>query len=273
MYIKLMFGDCLERMKEIPERSIDMVLCDLPYGITNNKWDCPLPLDILFLLYRKLLKNNGIICLTAGQPFTSELVNKNLNLFKHEWIWLKNRGSNFLNIKREPFKQHESILIFCRTSNYTYNPQMEKRNDNSKHAIGKKRISGRQSNNYGKYNSVEYCLSEKRFPTSYQKFDVVSRGPHATQKPVLLLEYLIKTYTNENETILDNCMGSGSTGIACINTNRNFIGIEKDENYFIIANNRINKKTNENITFESDINNVLKEKERYAEFVDGLFKE
>lgn len=237
MDVKLMLGDCLEAMKEIPDDSVDMVLCDLPYGMTQNKWDCALPLDKLWRIYLKKIKNNGVIALTASQPFTSILVSSNLSMFKHEWIWIKNRGSNFANTKREPMKEHEEVLIFS-NGNWTYNKQMQERAKNGLNRIKYKFNTVTKTSNYGKFSTPSYSNGVLRVPSSWQKFNV-EVGLHPTQKPVALLEYLIKTYTNEGETVLDNCMGSGSTGVACVNTGRNFIGIELDEQYFKTAKSRI----------------------------------
>lgn len=193
--IKLYHGDCLEVMKDIPDKSVDMILCDLPCGTTKCKWDTIIPFVPLWEQYNRIIKDNGAIVLFASQPFTSVLVNSNIRMFKYEWIWRKNKGGNPLNVKKIPMKQHESILVFYKKSP-TYNPQ-----------------------------SVQFCK--------------VERGLHPTQKPVALLEYLVKTYTNEGELILDNCMGSGSTGVACVNINRKFIGIELNEEYFNLAKGRI----------------------------------
>ena len=199
--IQLYHGDCLEVMKEIEDKSVDMILCDLPCGTTKCKWDTIIPFVPLWEQYNRIIKDNGAIVLFASQPFTSVLVNSNIRMFKYEWIWRKNKGGNPLNAKKIPMKQHESILVFYKKSP-TYNPQ-----------------------------SVQFCK--------------VERDLHPTQKPVALLEYLVKTYTNEGELILDNCMGSGSTGVACVNTNRKFIGIELDDKYFEVAKERIENTYNQ----------------------------
>ena len=227
-------GDCLELMKEIPDKSIDMILCDLPYGTTKNKWDSVIPLNKLWKQYERIIKDNGAIVLFSQMPFSAELVHSNLKLFKYEWIWQKDNGTGFLNAKKMPLKIHENILVFYKKLPL-YNPQMR---------TGFKPYKckqGRHSTNYGAYEQGHITESNgERYPIDIIKFKKDS-GLHPTQKPVELLEYLIKTYTNEGETVLDNCMGSGSTGIACINTNRNFIGYELNEKYFKIAEKRINE--------------------------------
>ena len=225
-------GDCLELMKEIPDKSIDMILCDLPYGTTKNKWDSVIPLNKLWKQYERIIKDNGAIVLFSQMPFSAELVHSNLKLFKYEWIWQKDNGTGFLNAKKMPLKIHENILVFYKKLPL-YNPQMR---------TGFKPYKckqGRHSTNYGAYEQGHITESNgERYPIDIIKFKKDS-GLHPTQKPVELLEYLIKTYTNEGETVLDNCMGSGSTGIACINTNRSFIGYELNEEYFSIAQNRL----------------------------------
>ena len=308
--IDLRKGDCLEIIKEIPDKSIDMILCDLPYGTTACKWDVVIPFDKLWEQYERIIRVNGYIVLFGSQPFTSELIHSNINNFSHQWIWNKNNSSNYPLAKIQPLKITEDINVFCfnydkydfrrkyfekvlnfigkkkteilketnqgldhcfrinslqfdipTKENYdlitekyklnkmqgylnyekinschrTYNPQgiielnkIKKRGSNAKH-FGD---SGLKTENYQKYtnypNNILFFPKEKN-----------DKNLHPTQKPVALLEYLIKTYTKENETVLDNCMGSGSTGVACVNTNRNFIGIELDEKYFEIAKKRI----------------------------------
>ena len=225
-------GDCLELMKDIPDESIDMILCDLPYGTTKNKWDSVIPLNKLWKSYERIIKDNGAIVLFSQMPFSAELVHSNLKLFKYEWIWQKDNGTGFLNAKKMPLKIHENILVFYKKLPL-YNPQMR---------TGFKPYKckqGRHSTNYGAYEQGHITESNgERYPIDIIKFKKDS-GLHPTQKPVELLEYLIKTYTNENETVLDNCMGSGSTGVACVNTNRDFIGYELNEEYFNIAQNRL----------------------------------
>ena len=225
-------GDCLELMKEIPDKSIDMILCDLPYGTTRNKWDSVIPLNKLWKQYERIIKDNGAIVLFSQMPFSAELVHSNLKLFKYEWIWQKDNGTGFLNAKKMPLKIHENILVFYKKLPL-YNPQMR---------TGFKPYKckqGRHSTNYGAYEQGHITESNgERYPIDIIEFKKDS-GLHPTQKPVELLEYLINTYTNEDDVVLDNCMGSGSTGVACINTNRDFIGYELNEEYFNIAQNRL----------------------------------
>lgn len=320
--IEIKQGDCLELMKEIKEKSIDMILCDLPYGTTANNWDNIISLDKIWKQYKRIIKAGGVIALFSQTPFTQILGASNIKMLKYEWIWNKKRATGFLNCKRAPMKLHENILIFYETyseiydttnmfdklkqyminekkktglsnkqlkqllqnnmsSHYfttksqfkipnerdynklqttgyfnkpfseiketyieelrrskkntnTYNPQKEK--GKPYHTKSKSR-----SENYGAYNENSETINNgERYPKDILEF-APETGLHPTQKPVALLEYLIKTYTNENETVLDNCMGSGSTAIACINTNRNFIGYELDKKYFEIAKKRIEK--------------------------------
>ena len=238
MRIDLRQGDCLELMKDIPDKSIDMILCDLPYGTTKNKWDSIIPLDKLWKQYERIIKDNGAVVLFSQMPFSAQLVYSNLKLFRYEWIWEKDNGTGFLNAKKMPLKIHENIEIFYKKQPI-YNPQMRK---------GFKpysQMSGRGSSNYGEQVRVTTINEGDRYPIDVIEFKRDKTKIHPTQKPVALLEYLIKTYTNENDIVLDNCMGSGSTGIACVNTNRNFIGIELDENYFNIAKERIEKERSE----------------------------
>ena len=237
--IKLYKGDCLEIMKDIPDGSIDMILCDLPYGTTACKWDVVIPFDKLWEQYNRIIKDRGVIALFGSQPFSSLLVASNIKLFRHEWIWNKDKSGNFMNCKFEPMKTHEHILIFGKVKG-TYNPIMELRDEKNKRN-NKPRLNTSNIISTQEFYTKESKGSDNyKYPTSVKYFNSVRKGKHPTQKPVELLEYLIKTYTNENELVLDNCMGSGSTGVACINTNRNFVGIELDENYFNIAQNRIN---------------------------------
>lgn len=230
--IRIQQGDCLQLMKEIPDGSIDMILCDLPYGTTRNKWDSIIPLDKLWKQYERIIKDNGCIALFAQTPFDKVLGASNLKLLKYEWIWKKDNGTGFLNAKKMPLKLHENILIFYKKPPI-YNPQMRK---------GFKpysQKSGKGSSNYGEQVRVITENNGDRYPVDIIEFKRDKQKMHPTQKPVALLEYLIKTYTNENDTVLDNCMGSCSTGIACKNTNRNFIGFELDRKYFEIAQERL----------------------------------
>lgn len=239
MSVNLMLGDCLVRMKEIPDASVDMVLCDLPYGTTSNKWDAVIPFEPLWDAYKRVLKPNGIIALTASQPFTSALVMSNPSMFKHEWIWIKNRGSNFANTVREPMKEHEAVLIFSK-GKWTYNKQMQERTGSGGDRVKYGVAFQSQSENYREFEGKAHQkLPELRVPSTWQKFNT-EVGLHPTQKPLGLMEYLVKTYTNEGETVMDNCMGSGTTGVACVNLSRRFIGIEMDVGYFGVASDRIN---------------------------------
>ena len=236
--IDLRFGDCLELMKDIPDGSIDMILCDLPYGTTACKWDTVIPFEPLWEQYRRVAKRNAAIVLTASQPFTSALVMSNVADFKYEWVWHKVQPTGHLLAKRQPMRACESVLVFYR-SQPTYLPQM---------GVGKaiKRTGVRgATESWGKgwAGTPTTPSGTTRFPTTLLTISA-GRSPnartvHPTQKPVALMEYLIRTYTNEGETVLDNCMGSGTTGVACINTNRKFIGMEKDKTYFEIAKQRI----------------------------------
>lgn len=239
--IELMQGDCLEKMKNISDGTIDMVLADPPYGTTACKWDSIIPLEPMWEQLKRVIKPNGVIVMTASQPFTSVLVMSNVDDFRHEWQWIKNRGSNFANTVREPMKEHESVLVFSK-GKWTYNKQMQERTgggaDRAKYGVAFRT----QSENYQKFEGREHQkLSKLRVPSSWQKFNC-EVGLHPTQKPVALMEYLVKTYTNEGEVVLDFTMGSGTTGVACVNLNRNFVGIELDEEYFKISERRINEE-------------------------------
>lgn len=242
---KLKQGNCLEIMPQIPSGSVDMILCDLPYGTTSNKWDSVIPFDSMWEQYLRIVKQNGVICLTASQPFTSALLMSKPELFKHEWIWIKNRGSNFANTVREPMKEHESVLVFSR-GKWTYNKQMQERTGGGLDRVQYNVKFESKSDNYREFEGrLENKLPELRVPSSWQKFNC-EVGLHPTQKPVALCEYLIKTYTNEGEWVLDNCMGSGTTGVAAVNTGRNFIGIEQEDKYFAVAKQRIQEAACQN---------------------------
>ena len=233
--------DCLEGMKRIPDGSVDMILCDLPYGTTRNKWDTVIPLEPLWEQYNRVIKDRGAILLTAQTPFDKVLGVSNLENLKYEWIWDKKLATGHLNAKRMPLKRHENILVFYKKTP-VYNPQFTKGEPYDKG------FALRESENWGKQVAVSGKNSSgKRYPTSLiVKSNANQRGKlHPTQKPVSLFEYLIKTYTNKGETVLDNCMGSGTTAIACLNTNRNFIGFELDKGYFDIANERIDNHKRE----------------------------
>lgn len=235
----LIKGNCLEVMKGIPDKSIDMILCDLPYGTTACKWDSIIPFEPLWEQYKRIVKSNGAICLFSAQPFTSVLVSSNIKKYKHHWIWQKERGTGFQVAKYRPMMKTEDIIVFSNKDNFKYYPQMVKLDKPQKYSWVKKQSRSNPLANYENKSVVR----EYKYPTNILEYKT-ERGFHPTQKPVPLLEYLIKTYTLEGETILDNCMGSGSTGVACVNTNRDFIGIEMDEIYFKIATERIKEATN-----------------------------
>lgn len=240
--IWLMQGDCLERMKEIPDGSVDMVMCDPPYGTTACKWDSVIPLDKMWEQLNRIVKPSGAIVMTASQPFTTKLISSNIENFAFCWVWDKCFGANFVQAKRQPIKDHEDVVVFCMSGKQpNYFPQMTKRDVPIKKG-GNKQSSAipiavtEASINFGKVGKTY----DEKYPTSQIRFNCrEGRGLHPTQKPVALMEYLIKTYTNENETVLDFTMGSGTTGVACKNTGRKFIGIELDDNYFDIATKRI----------------------------------
>lgn len=241
----LHLGDCLKIMPDIPDKSIDMVLCDLPYGTTACKWDNIIPFEPLWEQYKRIIKDNGAIVLTASQPFTSALVMSNIKMFKYEWIWIKSKPSNFLMGKKQPMKYHENILIFYKKQP-TYNPikiRKEEKNKRNNKKCGYLKYEALVINEDNqKYSErLKSGLNDYIYPRSYIFFsqNTKIKYNHPTQKPVALMEYLIKTYTNEGETVLDNCMGSGTTGVACANLNRKFIGIELEEKYFDIACRRI----------------------------------
>lgn len=234
---ELHLGDCLDVMVGMKDNSVDLVLCDLPYGTTQNKWDTVIPFDLLWEQYMRISK--GAIVLFAAQPFTSLLISSNLKYFKYDWVWEKTKATGHLNAKKQPLRNKEDILVFYKKQP-TYNPQMSE-GEPYKNKTGKD-ISGSSSmtGSYGKYTNKRNENTGFRYPKQILKFNTVQRNTlHPTEKPVALLEYLVKTYTNEGDSVLDNCMGSGSTGVACKNLNRKFIGIEKDELYFSIAKERI----------------------------------
>lgn len=232
--IQLIQGECLEEMKKIPDGSVDMILCDLPYGTTANQWDHIIPIVPLWNEYERIIKDNGAIVLFTQPPFNIKLAYPRLNLFRYEWIWLKDNATGFLNARKAPLKLTENILVFYKKLP-TYHPQGVI--DLEKPVVINKSSDSR---NYGLKEKM-YIKRQKNFPKNVLMFARDKDRYHPTQKPVALLEYLIKTYTSEGETVLDNCMGSGSTGVACVNTNRDFIGIELDQSYFDIANERISK--------------------------------
>jgi len=239
-----MQGDCLELMKEIPDGSVDMILCDLPYGTTACKWDSVIPFAPLWEQYKRVAKKNAAIVLTASQPFTSALGASNLSELRYQWYWRKSRATGHLNAKKMPMKDVEDVLVFYRAPP-AYTPQGARAVSltvaNSASDMARGITSDATSVVTGGITRKEYEQTATAYPRQVIDIPSVGGTVHPTQKPVALMEYLIRTYTNEGETVLDNCMGSGTTGVACMNTGRNFIGIEKGETYFKIAEQRINK--------------------------------
>ena len=272
--LELYCGDCLIEMDQVADGSVDLILCDLPYGTTDRKgisdkgdnrvlsWDTVIPLDKLWEQYRRVLKPSGAVVLTADQPFTSQLVLSNLEWFKYEWIWKKRKVTGFLHANARPMKETEDILVFSPmgasggsvkvNKNMTYNPQglIEKKVKKKNNA---KRLGKflHQPEHMGEGNKLlhetEYEQKWTNYPSEIIEFGLDRNVIHPTQKPVALMEYLIKTYSNEGDTVLDNCMGSGTTGVACKKTNRNFIGIEKETEYFTQAKERIDSVTVEEV--------------------------
>ena len=246
----LVNADCFDVFPFIEDKSIDAIICDLPYGTTENKWDSVLPLDLLWQQYRRIIKDNGIIILFAQSPFDKVLGCSNLEWLKYELIWIKNRGTGHLNAKKMPMKYHENILVFYKKLP-TYNPIFIDYSESTKkiHKSNKvKTFDAKWANNnanYGRFNKLErvYDFERGKYPMSYINFNVLSQTDktrtHPTQKPVELMEYLIKTYTNENDTVLDNTMGSGTTNLACLKLNRKSIGIEKEKQYYDVAVRRL----------------------------------
>lgn len=242
-------GDCLELMKDIPDKSVDMILCDLPYGTTDCKWDSVIPFEPLWENYNRVIKDNGAIVLFGSEPFSSALRMSNLTMYKYDWVWDKVQGANFLNVKYQPLKNIENIMVFSkgritngRRQPIKYNPQ----------GVVKNNIVKTNPSDYaGTFSSSsikkgkQYITTGTGYPKCVIQFTKDKSSLHPTQKPVALLVYLIKTYTNKGDVVLDNCMGSGSTGVACVNTNRRFIGIELDEGYFNIAKKRIEEAVND----------------------------
>ena len=255
MINKIYNEDCLIGMRRIPDKSIDMILCDLPYGTSACKWDVVIPFEPLWAQYKRIIKDNGAIVLFGSEPFSSLLRISNVEMYKYDWKWEKPSGANFLNFKYQPAKVHEDIMVFgkmavsySRIGNMKYFPQMES-------GEPYKQKSGRQRNEYSNStvrSPIKSVLTEnrgERYHRSIRKFSLDSQKQHPTQKPVPLMEYLIKTYTNERELVLDNCIGSGTTVIACINTNRDYIGFELDKGHFEIAQNRIINHSSEKRLF------------------------
>lgn len=236
-------GDCIDLMREMPDASVDLILCALPYGTTDCKWDSVLPLTDLWGAYRRITKPGGAIVLTSTQPFSSALVLSHPSWFRYEWVWQKTKATGFFNAKRQPLRAHETVLVFYK-SPPTYNPQMTEappdkvdRRKTIRPSVIKDGIYSRvgrsdKTNRRGVDTGM-------RYPLSVQIFAGETKGSHPIQKPVALMEYLIRTYTNEGDTVLDNCMGSGTTGVACMQTGRRFIGMELDPDYFKVAESRI----------------------------------
>ena len=244
--IDLRKGDCLELMRDIPNGSIDMILADLPYGTTACKWDTILPLDKLWAQYKRIIKDNGAIVLTATNPFASALIISNIDWFKYEWVWHKNMTSGFALAKKQPLRNHELVLVFYKKQP-TYNPIKEPRDlsESSKQRMSYAFTTSKGTNEHQNgIKKVQFVPEDKElsYPKTVKKWNGVNSHNrlHATEKPIDMMEYLIKTYTNEGDTVLDNTMGSGTTGVACVNTNRDFIGMELDDRYFEIAERRIN---------------------------------
>lgn len=244
--IELIHGDCFEVLPELSEQSVDMILTDLPYGTTNCRWDTEIDLEQLWLEFNRVVKRNGAVVLFAQPPFDKYLAMSNIKDFRYEWIWHKTQPTGYLNANRMPMKAHENILVFYKRLP-TYNPQ--KTTGHQRKQVGRtarQKSQLKELEKDGIYNAVDISKTQtydstERFPIDIIEFpkDTQKTALHPTQKPVALLEYLIKTYTNEGETVLDATMGSGSTGVACINTNRQFIGIEKDSHYFNVSRERI----------------------------------
>lgn len=247
--IDLKQGNCLELIKKIPDKSIDMVLCDLPYNMTKNEWDSAFPLTHLWLQYNRVVKDNGVVILFGSGHFTVDLINTADSCgfkWRYNLVWKKTTPTGFLNANRQPLRIHEDICVFY-NEKPTYNPQKTTGHKRKVSTAYHKRNS-KKTTNYGEYSLKSYDSTE-RFPTSVITFatDKQKRALHPTQKPVALLEWLVKTYTNPNCVVLDNCMGSGSTGVACVKTGRQFIGIELDRLYFEIAKKRIEEAESETI--------------------------
>ena len=239
---KLLHGDCLERMKEIPDGSVDLILTDCPYGTVQCSWDSVIPFEPMWEQLKRIIKPNGAIVLFGSEPFSSALRMSNIKQYKYDWVWEKSKATGFLNSKKQPLRSHEIVSVFY-DKQPTYSPQMQLSEPYNK-GVRKQQT---EDDVYGSFNQVEVKNDTGlRYPRSVQYFKTAEHegGYHKSQKPVALLEYLIKTYTNENETVLDFTFGSCSTGIACLNTNRKFIGIELDDNYFDIGANRMKEHNN-----------------------------
>ena len=253
--IDLRQGDCLEVMKDIPDKSIDMILCDLPYGTTACKWDVIIPFEPLWEQYNRIIKDNGAIVLFGSEPFSTMLRYSNLKMYKYDWVWHKNTSGGFVTAKKQPMKYHEIISVFYKKQP-TYNPQFQPYSETTNKRFKDGQMVNRTKEVEKPKNNIQggvafagqQPIDKKRgkYPESVQFFNSVPNCNgtklHPTQKPVALLEYLVNTYTNEGEIVLDNCMGSGSTGVACLRTNRKFIGIELEQKYYDVAKERIKKE-------------------------------
>lgn len=244
----LFLGDCLDILPRIQDASVNLVLTDLPYGMTSNKWDSVIPFDHLWGQLLRVGVQNAVFAFTSCQPFTTSLILSQPTFWRHEWVWIKNRGSNFVNTTREPFKEHETVQVFSR-GKWTYNPQKQPRIREGKEKPDFKGTTYRKNHfstsaNYRTSDQPmktrgEYVLTPLRLPSSWQRFNVCVSRLHPTAKPVALMEYLIRTYTNEGDVVLDCCMGSGTTCLAAKNTMRKFIGIEKDRRHYATAYRRV----------------------------------
>jgi site-specific DNA-methyltransferase (adenine-specific) len=238
-------GDCLELLPEIEDKSIDMILCDLPYGVTACDWDSIIPLEPLWEQYKRIIKDNGAIVLTATQPFTTDLINSNRKMFKYEMIWEKTRKTGFQMATKRPMREHENVLIFYKSQSLL-NQDLIK--------LDKPKRSGIKSKSGSLLNEMKMDKDRMQLYTNYKtsiiKINNEDNSFHPTQKPVKLFEYLILTYTNEGDTVLDNCMGSGTTAIACIRTQRHYIGMEKEKKYYDITNQRIEKEKEQLTLFD-----------------------
>ena len=236
-----MQGDCLELMKEIPDGSVDMVLADPPYGTTACKWDSVIPFEPMWEQLKRVTKQNAAIVMTASQPFTTSLIASNMEMFKYLWVWVKEAGTGFLNAKKYPLKDSEDVIVFC-GGVHAYSPQMR---EGRQYTC--KKGGGTDNYNRDSKDVIVTVNKGERYPLTTIRFNRDKGKKHPTQKPVALMEYLIKTYTNEGETVLDFTMGSGTTGVACANLNRSFIGIELDAEYFKITEERIAQERQQSI--------------------------
>ena len=233
--MKLLHGDCLELLPSIPAGSVDLVLTDPPYGTTACSWDAVIPFEPMWQEVKRVLKPRRAVVMTAAQPFSSVLVASNLKMFAYEWVWVKTKITGVLNAKKMPVRKHEQVLVFCDTkATATYNAQ-----DLKPLGVTRRDKVSHSSDNYGKRGGKDYTQDFTNWPRDVLEIPSEGATVHPTQKPVALMEYLIRTYTNEGETVLDFTMGSGTTGVACANTGRNFIGIERDDKYFAIAQDRV----------------------------------